>query len=107
MDFSIASQNAVLGTDYQASSYSIQLLNGQTNANVPVQIFNDDLPEFNESLVIQLEESSLTGGAKLGSPRECTVTILENDYPYGLIGMFLFFSLYYPLINVVISNNYC
>lgn len=87
MRFSITSQNSVLGTDYQISSYLVQFTDGQTSANVPVQILNDDSPEFNESFVVRLEQSSLTGGAKLGNPTECVVTILENDYPYGLIGM--------------------
>lgn len=87
--FSTISQSATLGSDYQVSSYLITLINGQSSAVVPIRIINDDLSEFNESLIIKLEESSLTGGAKLGSPQQCVVTILENDYPYGLIGMFL------------------
>ena len=62
-------------------------MDGQTSAKVPIQILNDDLPEFNETFVVRLEQNSLTGGAKLGNPKECVVTILENDYPYGLIGM--------------------
>ena len=86
--FTIANQNTILGSDYQISSYTITLMDGQRDAVVPIRIINDDLPEFNESFVIRLEESSLTGGATLGFPRECTVTILENDYPYGLFGMF-------------------
>ena len=67
-------------------SYLITLNNGQDAAAVPIAIVNDAQPEFNESFVIRLDVASLTGGAMLGNPRECTVTIIENDNPYGLIG---------------------
>ena len=95
MRFRVINQNTDLGIDYQISTYLVQLMNGQTSAFVPVQIVNDNQPEFNESFVIQLEESSLTGGAKLGTPKECVVTILENDYPYGLIGIFSMHCYFY------------
>ena len=94
MRFSITDQNTVLGVDYQISTYLVQFMNGQTSAFVPVQIIDDSRPEFNESFVIRLEENSLTGGAKLGSPKECVVTIPENDYPYGLIGIFQYIAIF-------------
>lgn len=53
-------------------------------AEVPVEIVHDLEPEFNEDFRIRL--TGVYGGAVLGSQLECTVTILENDYPYGLIG---------------------
>ena len=56
----------------------------QREAIVPVDIVHDLTPEFDETFQIRL--ISVAGGAELGSQLECTVTILENDYPYGLIG---------------------
>lgn len=72
------------GSDYRIQSRSITLVQKQRVAVVPVDIIHDMTPEFDESFQIKL--TNVTGGAKLGSPLECTVTILENDYPYGLIG---------------------
>lgn len=53
-------------------------------AVVPVDIVHDFTPEFDEIFRIKL--TGVAGGAELGSQLECTVTILANDYPYGLIG---------------------
>ena len=58
----------------------------QKEAALPVTILNDDLPEFYESFTVRLAALSISGGAQLGSPVECVVGILENDYPYGLVG---------------------
>lgn len=72
------------GSDYRIQSRNITLVEKQRVAVVPVDIIHDMTPEFDESFQIKL--TSVAGGAELGSPLECTVTILENDYPYGLIG---------------------
>ncbi|XP_068693739.1 adhesion G-protein coupled receptor V1-like isoform X3 [Montipora foliosa] len=71
-------------SDYRILSRNITLLEQQREASVPMQIIHDLVPEFDENFRIRLTE--VYGGAILGSPRECVVTILENDYPYGLIG---------------------
>ena len=72
------------GSDYRIQSRNITIVEKQRVAAVPVDIIHDMTPEFDESFQIKL--TSVAGGAELGSPLECTVTILENDYPYGLIG---------------------
>ena len=72
------------GSDYRIPSTNITLVEKQREAAVPVDIVHDLTPEFDE--IFQIKLTSVAGGAKLGSQRECTVTILENDYPYGLIG---------------------
>ena len=59
-------------------------MENQREAVVPVFIIHDLTPEFNEVFRIRL--TGVAGGAVLGSLVECTVTILQNDYPYGLIG---------------------
>ena len=53
-------------------------------APVPISIINDQDPEFNETFVVRVV--SHDGGVIFGSPLQCEVTIVENDYPYGLIG---------------------
>ena len=67
----------------------------QRIAQVPITILKDGVAEFAESFVIKLIENSITGGAKVGFPRQCVVTIAENDYPYGLIGEYCKFLIYY------------
>ena len=71
-------------SDYRILSRNITLVERQKVAEVPVEIVHDLIPEFDENFRIRL--TSVYGGAVLGFPLECTVTILENDYPYGLIG---------------------
>lgn len=72
------------GSDYRIQSTNITLVEKQREAGVPVDIVHDLTPEFDE--IFQIKLTSVAGGAELGSQRQCTVTILENDYPYGLIG---------------------
>lgn len=72
------------GSDYRIQSTNITLVEKQREAIVPVDIVHDLTPEFDE--IFQIKLISVAGGAELGSQLECTVTILENDYPYGLIG---------------------
>ena len=105
MRFSIINQkNAIIGTDYEIASYEITLVNGQSSSAVPVRILDDDLPEFNESFAIKLEKGSLSGGAKLGAPQQCVVTILENDHPYGSVGML--FSMQFPFDEYSLLKAY-
>ncbi len=82
----MTNQGTTLGADYSVSSFVITLSINQRWASVPVTINDDDLPEFAESFVIKLVSGSVTGGAMIGTPNQCVVTIAENDYPYGLIG---------------------
>ena len=72
------------GSDYRILSRNITLVEQQRVAAVPIEIVHDLKPEFDEDFRIRL--TGVYGGAVLGSQLECTVTILENDYPYGLIG---------------------
>lgn len=83
MAFEVVAQSAN-GSDYRILSQNVTLVEQQRVAEVPVKIVHDMQPEFNENFKIRL--ISAYGGAVLGSQLECTVTILENDYPYGLIG---------------------
>ena len=66
---------------------NVSLASGQRTAALPLTIVDDVFPEFRETFIVRLLASNLHGGAKLGSPVECIVTIEENDYPFGLLGM--------------------
>ncbi|XP_048584248.1 adhesion G-protein coupled receptor V1 isoform X2 [Nematostella vectensis] len=72
--------------DYTLLEKNVTLLSGERSKAVPIQIVNDDIPEHAETFTIKLLSAGILGGARLGSPVECVVTIDENDYPYGLIG---------------------
>ncbi|PFX17387.1 G-protein coupled receptor 98 [Stylophora pistillata] len=72
------------GSDYGIDSRNVTLVENQQEATVPVFVIHDLTPEFSETFQIKL--TGVAGGAVLGTPVECTVTILENDYPFGLIG---------------------
>ena len=51
----------------------------------PWQILNDRVPEEAESFQVVLLDQ-ITGGAILGSPTSCVVTIEPSDDPYGNFG---------------------
>ena len=54
---------------------------------LPIITIIDDLPEFNETFKVKLLPNTFTGGLVIGSLSTCEVTILENDFPYGKIGI--------------------
>lgn len=78
--------NAQPNEDYRVNSSTVVIPDGQTTASVSISIINDQDPEFNESFIVRLLSNGPDGNVLVGSPAQCTVTILENDYPYGLIG---------------------
>ena len=95
------------GSDYVILFRNITLLEDQRVAAVPVNILDDQEPEFEQTFRINLLSSGIQGGAVLGNPVECTVTITENDYPYGLIGrmgtnLSVNRSYYYIIIIIII-----
>lgn len=81
---------AVIAGSATSSDYvlynNVTFKDGQRTATVPVNIVDDSEPEKIESFTIKLLPTGIQGGALLGYPRECVVTIAENDYYYGLIG---------------------
>lgn len=64
---------------------------GSSNASIPVTVVADDLPELSENFTVALQGVQVLGPASsdpndlptLGSITETTVTIAENDDPYG------------------------
>ena len=91
---------AAYGSDYTLKSYSIELADSQQSGSIVVNVVDDVVPELTESLYVQLDSvellsnplnSSVVQGVQIdippaiGSPATSYVSILENDYPYGLI----------------------
>eukprot|EP00794_Sanderia_malayensis_P009868 gene9868-10878_t len=87
VEFQVNNNGETNGADYTITSSTRITLNiGERSAVVPITINDDATPEFAETFIISLIESSVIGGAAIGSPRQCFVTIAESDFPYGLIG---------------------
>ena len=70
----------------------MKMIDGQKTIALPIIISADSIPEFDEKFSITLKQVS--GGAAIGSLSTCQVTIMENDYPYGLIGNILLLHAY-------------
>ena len=59
---------------------------GQTTVSLPVYILQDHVPEFDEAFTVTLSPNKDKDGYVIGENNTCTIVILENDYPYGVIG---------------------
>ena len=63
------------------------MMDGQAEVNLPIYLIPDSIPEVNETFRVRLLPQMIQGGARLSGSVTCEVTILQNDYPHGLIGM--------------------
>lgn len=82
------------GNDFNLTvGQEIIIADGQRQANVPVTILADTIPELNESLTVSLtnvelvnpeEGGDISGGPILGDITETRLIILENDDPMGV-----------------------
>ena len=77
--------------DFTPAAAFINIPNGQNGGLIPLNIIDDDIPEFSETFTVHL--ISALGGARLGSTTSTTVTILPNDDPYGALGTTLLIQL--------------
>jgi G-protein coupled receptor 98 len=71
------------GTDFDFSPLTVSFNSGEAKKMIEVKIVDDSLPELDERFLLRL--TNPTGGAIVGKPDEVTVTITENDDPYGII----------------------
>ena len=69
--------NATAGSDYTATSGTLNFADGVTSQSFSVPILDDSSYEGNEAFTIQL--SGPTGGATVGTVSTTTITISEND----------------------------
>lgn len=77
VNFATSNLTAFAGSDYTSTNGTLTFSAGQTNKTFTVPIANDVLPEFNESLLVQL--SNPTAGALLGAISSATVAIIETN----------------------------
>ncbi|XP_059825311.1 adhesion G-protein coupled receptor V1 [Hypanus sabinus] len=84
---SIGDSSAVT-EDLKPSSGTLELVEGQMLAVVPLTIVNDDIPEEAEAYLFQLLNSTIKGGAELDEPMQIIFYIQDSDDVYGLISFY-------------------
>ena len=65
--------------DYTSGPYTVTFPAGSTTATFDVPINNDMISEGNEDFKLNIDEASLPGSVRLGTPDEATVTIIDDD----------------------------
>ena len=65
--------------DYTSGPYTVTIPAGQTTATFNVPITDDMILEGNEDFMLTIDETSLPGGVRLGTPDEATVIIMDNN----------------------------
>jgi glucose/arabinose dehydrogenase len=83
VNFNTSNGTAQAGTDYTATSNTVNFGIGETIKTIYIPILNDTVPEVNETFVVTL--NSPTGGAILGSQQTSTITIIDNDLNLGTL----------------------
>lgn len=61
------------------------LLEGESSKSVPIYVINDEVPELQETFLVELINQT-TGGALLGELTRAIITILPSDDPFGAFG---------------------
>lgn len=77
VDYATSDETAVAGTNYTATSGTVDFIDGQTTATITVPIA--DLPGASATSAFDLTLSNPTGGASLGAQTSETVTIQNNQ----------------------------
>jgi len=85
VQFIVVPLTAVLGSDYTVSGNRVSLADGETMQLVPVTLIRSAVPKLARSFSVRLLNST-TGGAAVGHPAECLVTILETEDAHGIFG---------------------
>ena len=68
--------------DYTSGPYTVMFPAGQTTATFNIPINNDMILESDEDFKLNIDESSLPGSVRLGTPDEATVIIMDNERKY-------------------------
>ena len=77
--------SATAGEDYRATGASLTFQDGATMLPIVITILEDDIPERNEDIVVQL--TGVTGGATIGDDGgSVDIIIIANDGAAGVVG---------------------
>lgn len=71
--------SATAGSDFTATSGSLNFADGETSKTFAVPVINDILDESNET--VSMFVGSVSGSGALGSPSSATLTIADDDPP--------------------------
>ncbi len=77
VSFATSNVTATAGSDYTATSGTLNFANGVTSMTITVPILEDAIDEVDETFRVTI--SSPTGGATLGAATVSTATIIDND----------------------------
>jgi len=83
--FTVVPLNAVLGIDFTVSGDRVSLADGENSKLIPVMLIRSTVPKLARRFSIRLLNST-TGGAAVGHPAECVVTIQETEDAHGIFG---------------------
>lgn len=89
-------------SDVNALSGTVFFAPGVNSTVVPLSILDDQEPEFEESLTVELFGE--TGGARIGERQSTVVNILANDDPNGAVGESHFFTMD-PFVHYIIGGQ--
>ncbi len=81
VSWATANSSARAGTDYTATTGTLSFADGETAKTFAVPLLDNAAAQTNRAFTVAL--SSPTGGALLGSPSACTVTIVDDDDPHA------------------------
>ena len=82
-----SNQDGSLATsDFSPAQGTVTILDGETDANLEIVAFNDDIPEVSEGFTVELVRViSEFGGLSDMSPRLASLIVAESDDVYGLL----------------------
>ncbi len=76
VDYRIVGGTAVNGLDYQAAGGTLDFRDGESGQKIPININTDELAEFDDTILLQLENP--TGQAVLGDKTNAELTIVNQ-----------------------------
>ncbi|XP_036063369.1 adhesion G-protein coupled receptor V1 [Onychomys torridus] len=74
--------------DISPSSGTLQFVQGQMLASIPLTIIDDDLPEEAEVYLLKILPHTTQGGAEVSEPAQLLFYIQDSDNVYGEIALF-------------------
>jgi hypothetical protein len=103
VNFSTLAGTALPGINYiTASNGTVTFANGQTSANVPVQLVNNPVPQGTVSLSVVL--SNPTGGSTLNVPTNASLTILNTNVGFAFLNTTNYFRETNGPVSVLIQR---